>query len=411
MKPRLYSDADLADWARRFGTPLYVYDGAAILQRLAELRAFDRVRYAQKANSNLALLRLLREAGAHVDAVSAGEIERALRAGWAPEDIVYTADVFDADALALVVARGTAVNAGSADMIEQLARAGGPRALTLRVNPGFGHGHDDKVNTGGEASKHGIWHAELPDALARARRAGLRVTGLHMHIGSGSDFEHLARVCDSMRAAAVQVGAELRSISAGGGLPTPYRPSDRRINVARYAEMWLATRDAIARELGQTLSVEVEPGRYLVAEAGLLLARVCARKQSGSYDYVLVDAGFHNLVRPAMYGAYHQISVLGRDAEPHAPRIVAGPLCESSDVFTQRKGGGLDPQPLPDARVGDLVCIHDCGAYAASMASNYNSQLLAAEVLVEGGSARIVRRRQDYDHLFALEVGFEANSG
>jgi diaminopimelate decarboxylase len=403
LRPRPFSDAELAAWAARHGTPLYVYDANAIVQRLRELEAFDCVRYAQKANANLSLLRLLRESGADIDAVSAGEIERALRAGFGPDQITFTADLLDETALAEVVARRIGVNAGSADMIEQLSRAGWRGELALRVNPGFGHGHDDKVNTGGESSKHGIWHSELPTALARARAAGLEVRTLHMHIGSGSDFEHLARVCDAMGTAARAVGSSLRSISAGGGLPTPYRPSDRRINVERYAQMWIATRDAIARELGHPIEVETEPGRYLVAEAGLLLARVRARKRQGGIDYVLVDAGFHNLVRPAMYGAYHQISVVGRDDEPRAPRVVAGPLCESSDVFTQRKGGGIEPRELPDARVGDLICVHDCGAYASSMASNYNSQLLAPELLVENGVARLVRRRQDFDHLLALE--------
>lgn len=404
MKARLFGDAQLSRWASEHGTPLYVYDAATIVRRLAELAAFDRVRFAQKANANLAILRLLRRAGAHVDATSAGEIERALRAGFAPAEIAYTADVLDDAAQALVVARAIAVNAGSADMLEQLAAARWRGELALRVNPGFGHGHDDKVNTGGEASKHGIWHVELASAVERARAAGLEVRTLHMHIGSGADFEHLARVCDAMRAAALVVGKSLRTISAGGGLPTPYRPSDRRINVERYAQLWCATRDAISTDLGHRVDVEAEPGRYLVAESGLLLARVRARKKQGGVDYVLVDAGFHNLVRPAMYGAFHQISVVGRDTEPTSPRVVAGPLCESSDVFTQRKGGGLEPQPLPDARVGDLLCIHDCGAYASSMASNYNSQLLAPELLVEDGVARLVRRRQDFDHLLALEV-------
>jgi diaminopimelate decarboxylase len=131
---------------------------------------------------------------------------------------------------------------------------------------------------------------------------------------------------------------------------------------------------------------------------------VRATKSSGDVEYLLVDAGFDNLVRPAFYGAYHHISVLGRDAEPTAPRVVAGPLCESADMFTQSKGGLVEPRDLPNAEIGDLLCIHDTGAYAASMASNYNSRLLAPEVLVDGSEPRLVRRRQTFEELVATEL-------
>lgn len=403
VKPRPLGDRLLRQLAREHGTPLYVYDSATIARRLAELRGFDVVRYAQKANANLSLLRWLRGRGVRVDAVSAGEVHRALVAGFPADEIHFTADLFDQRALELLAEHDLHVNLGSADMIEQYAAVRPGRDVTLRVNPGFGHGHDRKVNTGGRQSKHGIWHDQIPRAVARAAGAGLRVSGIHMHIGSGSDFQHLSRVRRALETAVLAVGNSVGTLSTGGGLPIPYRPGEQPFDVARYSADWLATRRRLERALGHSLTIEVEPGRYLAAECGLLLAEVRAVKESGGIDYILVDAGFDNLLRPAMYGAYHHISILGRDHQPRAPRAVAGPLCESADLFTQGKGGTVALRPLPAAAIGDLLCIHDTGAYASSMASNYNSRRLAAEVLVEGGVPRLVRRRQTLDELIAVE--------
>ena len=405
MKPRILDDALLARLAREHGTPLFVYDAATIRARVGELRGFDVVRYAQKANSNLAILALLKREGAQVDAVSAGEIARALRAGFAPEEIVYTADLFDRAAVAALRRHPVPVNLGSAAMIEQYARLETGDAVTLRANLGFGHGHDLRVATGGEYSKHGIWSEDLPAAIESARRLGIEVTGLHVHIGSGSDLEHLTRACDAMLELSREVGESLATISAGGGLPVPYRAGEPRFDVGGFASAWRETRDAIRDEIGRDVRLEVEPGRYLVAEAGALITEVRATKRQGDLAYVLVDAGFHNLVRPALYGAWHEISAIGAKTDARAtPTVVAGPVCESADLFTQDGDGRPAPRPLPETKVGDLLCIHDAGAYAARMASNYNSQPFAAEVLVEDGEARLVRRRQTAEDLFRDEI-------
>lgn len=399
-KPRILDDRLLERLAREHGTPLYVYDAATIRARVADLSGFDAVRYAQKANSNRAILSLLRREGVLVDAVSAGEIARALAAGYPPGEIVFTADLFDRAALAMIREHPVPVNLGSPDMVEQYARLEIGREIVLRVNPGFGHGHDRKVNTGGETSKHGIWHEELPAVVEHARRLGLLVTGLHVHTGSGSDLENLTRACEAMLRFARVVGGSLTTVSAGGGLPIPYRAGEPRFDVGRFTGAWRETKAAIETEVGRAIRLEVEPGRYLVAEAGALLTEVRGRKRQGEVEFVLVDAGFHNLVRPALYGAWHEISLVGKPPDARAtPKVVAGPLCESADVFTQTRDGRLDPRTLPEVREGDLLCIHDAGAYAASMASNYNSQPFAAEVLVDGGEVRLVRRRQKAEEL------------
>ena len=296
---REISGHSVAALARRFGTPLFVYDASMIVQRLEDLKAFDHVRYAQKACSNLAVLDLLRRHGALVDAVSAGEIRRGFAAGYLargnPPPITYTADIFDAESLDLVVEKNVHVNCGSADMIDQYGTRASGREITLRINPGFGHGHSRKTNTGGDCAKHGIWHEQLAECLVTADHYGLGVTGLHVHIGSGTDLAHLSQICTAMEAAAEIVGRNLRSISAGGGLPIPYRPEQSYVDLDAYFRLWDATRKRLERKFGHSLGLEIEPGRYLVAESGYLVTEVRAVKRQAQNTFYLVDAGFNNL--------------------------------------------------------------------------------------------------------------------
>lgn len=417
--PKVLSAArasQFANLAAKYGTPLYVYDAETIREQFRRVARFDTVRFAQKACSNVHVLRLLRALGASVDCVSSGELTRALKAGFAPgidakghADIVYTADVITSTTLEQVVSLGVPINAGSEDMVDQVAaHAKRGYSIWLRINPGFGHGHSKKTNTGGASSKHGIWHENLPRVFDTIRRTGLQLVGLHMHIGSGADMGHLARVCEAMTTTVRQAfssGIDLRAISGGGGLSIPYRTTDQDVDPDAYFELWDKARNEVVSIVGHAVDLELEPGRFLVAQAGFLVTEVRARKTMGPNHFTLVDAGFNDLVRPAMYGAHHEISVVTQDGSQPVPvpTIVAGPLCESGDVFTQNSHSEVLPRLLPEARVGDLLVLHDCGAYAASMASNYNSRPLAPEVLLDGGEARLIRRRQTIDELLALE--------
>jgi len=403
----------LPDLAQRYGTPLWVYDAATITEQIRQLQAFDVIRFAQKACSNIHILKLMREQGLVVDAVSLGEIERALQAGFSPQGepagVVFTADMLDPQTIARVTQLDIEVNAGSIDMLEQLGAAKPGHRVWLRINPGFGHGHSNKTNTGGENSKHGIWHTDLPLALAAIRKHGLHLVGLHMHIGSGVDYDHLHQVCDVMVALVKQLGHDIEAISAGGGLSIPYREGEPRIDPDHYFGLWDASRREIEAHLGHPVRLEIEPGRFLVAESAVLLSEVRAVKDNGANHFVLVDAGFNDLMRPSMYGSYHRISVLqqpgaARDGVTLRPTVVAGPLCESGDVFTQLEGGVVESREIPEARVGDYLVFHDAGAYGASMSSNYNSRPLLAEVLIEAGEPRLIRRRQSIAELIALET-------
>ncbi len=403
---------DVASLAREFGTPTFVYDGARIVERIEDLRAFDVVRYAQKACSNIAILDLCRRHGALVDATSAGELHRALAAGYEaaghPPPIVYTADVFDAESLDMVIANGVHVNCGSPDMIDQYGRRVPGGEITLRLNPGFGHGHSRKTNTGGEQSKHGVWHEQLTEAVERARRYDLTVSGLHVHIGSGSDLEHLSGVCGALERLVHEAGESIGTISAGGGLPIPYREDEAYMDVEAYYALWDETRKRLERALGHRLTLEIEPGRYLTAESGYLVTEIRAVKTMGSNTFYLVDAGFNNLARPVLYGAYHPISIASTsgDGSDRSTRevIVGGALCESGDIFTQEEGGVVRAQTLLEAHVGDLLVIECAGAYGSVMGSNYNSKPMAAEVLVRDRTPYLVRSRQTLDQLISNET-------
>jgi diaminopimelate decarboxylase len=396
-----------------FGCPVWVYDADIIRQQIAQLRQFDVIRFAQKACSNIHILRLMREQGVKVDSVSQGEIERALAAGYKPlenkDDIVFTADMIDQPTLALVAEQHIPVNAGSVDMLQQLGEVSPGHRVWLRVNPGFGHGHSQKTNTGGENSKHGIWHADLPQALEVIERYKLHLVGIHMHIGSGVDYGHLERVCVAMVQQVIDFGQDLEAISAGGGLSIPYREGEETIDTNHYYGLWNAAREKIAQHLGHPVKLEIEPGRFLVAESGVLVAQVRSVKNMGSRHFVLIDAGFNDLMRPSMYGSYHHISALAGDgrelaAQPLVETVVAGPLCESGDVFTQQEGGKVETRALPPVQVGDYLVLHDTGAYGASMSSNYNSRPLLPEVLFDNGQPRLIRRRQTVQELLALEL-------
>ncbi len=401
----------IAELADRFGTPCYVYDLETIQRRVADLHAFDAIRYAQKALSNIAILDRLRKMGVVVDAVSSGEIGRALQAGFDPKShpagVVYTADIFDREALELVAEHQIPVNVGSPDMIDQLgARLPGSN-IAMRINPGFGHGHSQKTNTGGPQSKHGIWHEQIDDCLRRADLYGLTVTGMHMHIGSGTDIEHLSQVCGAMEKACLEVGRTITTISAGGGLPIPYRPEQSYVDLDKYYQLWNASRNRLQDKFGHAIQLEIEPGRYLVAESGFLVSEIRAIKQMGDNTFYLLDAGFNDLARPILYGAYHPISICHRHGAQRSGDhdvVVGGPLCESGDIFTQEEGGFVTKRKLPYANVGDLLVLEAAGAYGYAMASNYNSKFRCSEVLVESGEAKLIRRRETLDDLLRCEI-------
>jgi diaminopimelate decarboxylase len=406
------NDSLINQLAHEFGTPFWLYDADSIRRRTAQLHAFDVIRYAQKANPNIQILKLMKSLGAMVDAVSLGEIERAHRAGFRNDgghaQIVYTCDVLDEATLRRVIELNIPVNAGSPQMLEQLGKASPGHKVWLRINPGFGHGHSHKTNTGGQSSKHGNWHENLDVCYQLIETYGLELVGLHMHIGSGVDYEHLQRVCASMVEHVLRCPFDISAISAGGGLPIAYRDDDPQIDIDAYFRIWDLARRKIEKHLGHSVTLEIEPGRILVAESGCLVAQVRAKKDVGTNHFVLVNSGFNDLIRPAMYGSFHRITALQKvpvsDRALWRNTVVAGSLCEAGDVFTQQSNAEIDHQLLPDLQMDDLLVFHDCGAYGASMSSNYNTRPLIPELLLDSGAVKVIRRRQTFDELLSLET-------
>jgi diaminopimelate decarboxylase len=414
--------------AAKIGTPFYLYDATilrAALKRLVVMAGAAKVvvRYAMKANASHKVLQLVREAGLWIDAVSGNEVLRAMRAGFPaganPPVIMLTADVYRDNALEVILRHGVMPNVGSPGQIRQLAEAGYRGRVALRANPGFGHGHVQSCDTGGPSSKHGIWHGDPIWAKARdqALASGMRVVGVHAHVGTGPDprdFDRNMRKLVDFFAGILPQFPDLEAVNFGGGIPHPYRPETEPYDLA-----WLAPvlEEAVARfaaVCGRPIRVEIEPGRYAVAGMGILVSRVHDVKDTQSnqkgpgHRFVMVDAGFCDLIRPAMYGAYHHIFVLGKGAarQPE-PLVVAGPLCESGDVFTRDEHELLVPRPLPCPDPGDLLVLADAGAYGAAMSSNYVSQGRVPQVLWNHGRATLVSRRETVDDLVRCECDEE----
>ena len=386
-------------------TPVYVYSTALICERFRELDAAfgdypHGIHYAFKANSTLALVRLLRQLGSRVDANSIGEVEVALRAGFDPVDIVLTGVGKTSAELSRAVALGIkAINVESAGELERIAALAAAQhtrsAVAVRVNPDIDAQSHPHISTALRASKFGVPMQETAE-LCRAvsQRPELRLVGLHVHVGSQIvTLDPLVQATEALVSLARELvadGIALEHLDLGGGLGIAYDQTE----VPRLAD-YAAALLALVRPSG--LEVCVEPGRAIVGPAGVLIARVVDTKRRGDgRELVVLDAGMTELLRPALYKARHSVMPLEHRSTVPIVCDVVGPVCESSDVF----GAGYS---LSRPEVGDLMAILDAGAYGASMASNYNRHLLPPEVTVDQGQWRVVRRRQTIDDILDLE--------
>ncbi len=408
--------------ANQVGTPFYLTDAGELRRRLARLAALTdgpslQARYAMKASSGWKVLETVRAAGLWIDAVSGNEVLRARRAGFAmgavPPVVMLTVDVLRDNALTAVLEHGVLPNVGSPGMIDELRGAGYRGPIAVRVNPGFGPGHVQSCDTGGPSSKHGVWHESLAALRARAAAAKLPITSLHAHIGTGPqvrEFDENMRKLVDVYAALLPEFPDVESVNLGGGIPHPYRPGGTEYDLAWYRPVLVEAAERLAKIAGKPIRIEIEPGRYPVAAAGVLVARVKDLKKTNAnakgpgHEFIMVDAGFNDLIRPAMYGSYHHISIVGKGAgRPPEPFVVAGPLCESGDVFTRDDHELLDPRPLPRPDVGDLLVLHDAGAYGAMMSSNYVSLGRAPQVWWDDGKVSLVSRRESLDDVLRAE--------
>jgi diaminopimelate decarboxylase len=419
--------AFLDDIAQKVGTPFWLYDAEVLRARVAAICDLTsgeglQARFAMKACPATKVLQEMRQAGVWIDAVSGNEALRALHAGFKagnnPPQILFTSDVFRDNSLDVVLKNGLLPNAGSPGMLSQLARAGYKGPVALRINPGFGHGHVNACDTGGPSSKHGIWWEDLPKVAAEAERLGLELTMLHAHIGSGPQvaelLENLGRLAE-VYAALLPKYPSVNAVSLGGGIPHNYRGREQA-DLAPLKKLLETARARLCDAAGRPIRVEMEPGRYFVAPSCTLVARVTDVKHTQTNEkgqgttFAMVDAGFVDLVRPAMYGSYHSIELRSKEVldigeGTESDVVVAGPLCESGDVFTQGDDEMLAPRQLPTPREGDLLLLRDAGAYGYAMSSNYNSVGRAPQIWKEpSGELEQISRRETLEDLLKAET-------
>ena len=408
-KGQLFFDGvPVKELAQKYDTPLYVVSEKRIRDNYNRVHdalirnyKYVRVYYAAKANSNLTVLKILQSQGAYLDTVSPGEVFMALVSGYTPDRIMFTGTSVRNDELKMLADANITVNIDSQSELDRLLKISVPQILSVRVNPEVGAGHHEHCITAGPDSKFGLWEEEVIQAYAIAQRARVERFGIHMHIGSGIlDVEPYVSAVEKLLSIAKrvhdEVGINFEFIDIGGGFGVPYKPEDKEFDWTAFGSKVLAPfKNKVAEYgLGKPFLC-VEPGRYLVCDASVLLTSVNTVKVTPAKKFVGVDAGFNTLIRPVMYGSYHPILVANKlGAAEKETYDVVGPICESGDALAKNR-------KLPEIEEGDLLVVLNAGAYGFSMSSQYNARPRAAEVLVRQGKAFVVREREHLDNLTA----------
>lgn len=404
--------ADACDLVDKFGSPIYVIDENRIRDNYNRFyNAFSKyypdfkVFYACKANTNLAVMKILESEGCCVDTVSPGEVYTCEKLGFSPDRILFTGNNITDEELKEVHDMGVILNVDSVSAIKRLANVVDPNGLKLsiRVNPMVGAGHHAHTITGGVMSKFGIMDNEAVEVYQLAEDLGFDPVGIHSHIGSGIlDPEPFKLAIGSTMDIAGKVheeaGVDFEFVDFGGGIGVPYTPEEKALDIDHFAHENVKFFEEKLKEynMGKP-TMFLEPGRYIVADAVDLLVKVNSVKQSYR-KYIGVDAGFNTLLRPTMYGSYHHIVDASKMSAPIKEEVdVAGDVCESGDLFARDR-------PLPEVEEGDVLGILNAGAYGFTMASHYNSRPLPAEILVNDGNATVVRKAETYDDLFRNQI-------
>ncbi|MDR2829604.1 MAG: diaminopimelate decarboxylase [Methanobrevibacter sp.] len=408
----IIGNVDVNEIADLYGTPLYVIDEERIRNNYKRVfNAFTkyhekfRVFYACKANTNLAVMRILEDEGSSIDAVSTGEVYTSLKTGFTPERILFTGNNVKDDELKFVDEQNVLINLDSISQLERLAKIVNPEnyKISFRVNPMVGAGHHEYCITGGIMSKFGIKEEEASNIYKKAIKLGFKPIGMHSHIGSGilepEPFKLATKaLLDIAGNVASDVDIDFEFLDLGGGLGVPYTPEEKLLDIDKFAEEITGIFKSKIKEHGLgNPYLYIEPGRYLVGDASILLTRVNTIKNSYR-RFVGVDTGFNTLLRPVMYGSYHHIVVANKVNDEEVEKVdVAGNVCESGDLFARDR-------ILPKIEEGDLLAILNAGAYSFSMASQYNSRPRPAEILVNNGDIEVIREKETYEDLFNKQI-------
>lgn len=413
-QPRFLDYSTARSIADQFGSPVYVYDMASLKANAADVLAFPNAfgltaRYAMKASPNAAILKLFNEAGLHIDASSGYEVRRAIAAGYAPEKISLSTQELPEDFAELYEA-GIEINACSINQLQRFGQACPGRRIGLRFNPGAGSGGNNRTNVGGPASSFGIWHEWIDEVKELVAQYDLKVIRIHTHIGSGSD-PAVWQKTSKMSLDLLRYFPDVTNLNLGGGYKVARMPeevgTDLQVCGAPVKELF----EAFAAETGREIHLEIEPGTYLVANACSVLSVVQDKVSTGpqGYEFLKLNTGMTEVLRPSLYGAQHPIHILkGAPTGETCDYMIAGHCCESGDILTPAPGDPelLATRTLPVAEIGDLCVIDGAGAYCSAMTTkHYNSYPEAAEVMLdESNQAHLIRKRQDPDALWANEV-------
>jgi len=392
--------------AEEYDTPLYVMSETRIRENYRRLSSTmishypkTRILYAAKANTNISILKILRSEGALLDTVSPGEVFTAFKAGFKSGEMLYTGTSVRDDELEYLLKSKVMINVDSLSQLHRILNIEAPKMLSFRINPRAGAGHHKHVITAGAKAKFGLWEDEALEAYKRAREKGVEKFGIQMHIGSGildptPFLKGIERFFKILGKVSQRVGINFEFIDLGGGLGVPYRPEEKEMEIEHFS-------DEVTRRFKQGVKkfglgepeLWIEPGRYLVADAGVLLTRINTLKSNPIRKFAGVDAGFNILIRPVLYGAYHHILVANKlDEEPTEIYDIVGPICESGDALARDRR-------LPILSEMDLVAVLNAGAYGFSMCSNYNSRPRPAEVLVKKDEHALIRAKESFEDL------------
>ncbi len=400
----------LTELARQFGTPLYIYDANKIREKISVLKdSFSniplKIKYACKANTNLSILRLMKSQGVEIDVVSPQELELALIAGYEGSQVTFTPSGVDFSEIEYAVSKGAIANLDNLSVLEKFGKTYGDTiGCLIRLKPDVFGGGNEKIMTAHPESKFGISVHQKDDILKIVNQYKIKVIGLHQH--TGSDIKDGQTFIDAASAVfdLAKDFKDLEIIDLGGGFKVPYAPNDPGINMQEVGAAMVNAFQNFCTQYGKQLTLWVEPGKFLVSESGTLLAQATVVKQDPVKTFVGINSGLNHLIRPMMYGSYHYIfNASNADESEKGEYRIVGNICET-DTFSFDFNGKQNERTLNRVQEGDIIAMANAGAYGFTMASHYNSRFLPAEVLIDGGQARLIRKRETLEDLIRNQL-------
>lgn len=395
----------LTDLANQFGTPLYLYDADKIVQQLNTLQTTFapsnvKVKYATKALTNISILKLLKKNGSGIDVVSVNEAKLALGAGFEPSDIMFTSNSVSMDEIIEAVELGIYINLDNLSILEKFGQKyGNTYPCCLRLNPSIMAGGNLKISTGHSNSKFGIPVEQMDQIKAILDRYKIQINGLHIHTGSEiKDVDVFMKMADILFDLALQFPT-LKFLDFGGGFKVAYKPGDHITNIAELGTKLNAAFATFYSKTNRKLDLWIEPGKFIVSEAGNLLTTVTTVKMNPTITFVGVDTGLNHLIRPMMYDAYHEIVNISNPEGEQQEYTIVGNICETDTLGANRS--------LNQVREGDIIVLKNAGAYGFSMSSNYNSRFRPAEVLIYKGVAHLIRKRETMEDILRTQLEIE----